>query len=402
MTKLIAIIPAAGAGKRLGLGMNKAFAPIAGVPLLVHCLKMVAGTGMVARAVVALAAAELAEGRALLARYQQQCFPDLPYTLVAGGRERQDSVANALDAIADTDAYVAVHDAARPFAGRAVFQRVLAAAEKYGAAIAAVPVKDTIKTLDAEGAVAATPARSSLYLVQTPQIFQLGLLKQAYAYLRLHPAQVTDDASVVELYGHKVASALGTYVNIKITTPEDLLFAENILRKQGRGMAETGRLPQFSIGTGFDVHRLVAGRRLVLCGVTVPYAKGLLGHSDADVALHALMDALLGAAALGDIGRYFPDTDARYKDADSVQLAAQVMLLLQGAGWQVNNADLTIIAQRPKLAGYIPQMRGQLARILAVDESRVNVKATTTEKLGFTGREEGIAAEAVASLIKRQ
>ena len=159
-------------------------------------------------------------------------------------------------------------------------------------------------------------------------------------------------------------------------------------------------MPQFHIGCGYDVHKLVEDRKLIICGVEVPYEKGLLGHSDADVALHALMDALLGAAAMGDIGKHFPDTDERFKGADSMQLTLHVKKLLQEAGWQVNNVDVTIIAQRPKLAGYIAEMRTNVAKVLDVAESAVNVKATTTEKLGFTGRGEGIAAEAVASLVK--
>ena len=159
-------------------------------------------------------------------------------------------------------------------------------------------------------------------------------------------------------------------------------------------------IPQFRIGCGYDVHKLVENRKLILCGVEVSYEKGLLGHSDADVAFHALMDALLGAAAMGDIGKHFPDTDERFKGADSMQLTLHVKKLLQEAGWQVNNVDVTIIAQRPKLAGYIAEMRTNVAKVLDVAESAVNVKATTTEKLGFTGRGEGIAAEAVASIVK--
>ena len=159
-------------------------------------------------------------------------------------------------------------------------------------------------------------------------------------------------------------------------------------------------IPQFRIGCGYDVHKLVENRKLILCGVEVPYEKGLLGHSDADVALHALMDALLGAAAMGDIGKHFPDTDERFKGADSMQLTLHVKKLLQEEGWQVNNVDVTIIAQRPKLVGYIAAMRANVAKVLDVAESAVNVKATTTEKLGFTGRGEGIAAEAVASIVK--
>lgn len=165
-------------------------------------------------------------------------------------------------------------------------------------------------------------------------------------------------------------------------------------------MSDTLKWPQFRVGSGFDVHRFAEQRRLVLCGIEVPYEKGLLGHSDADVALHALMDAMLGAAAMGDIGKHFPDTDERFKGADSVKLTEHIVALLQEKGWRINNADITIIAQQPKLAKYIPAMRSKVASVLQIEEECVNVKATTTEKLGFTGRGEGMAAEAVVSLIK--
>ena len=165
-------------------------------------------------------------------------------------------------------------------------------------------------------------------------------------------------------------------------------------------MSDTLKWPQFRVGSGFDVHRFAEQRRLVLCGIEVSYEKGLLGHSDADVALHALMDAMLGAAAMGDIGKHFPDTDERFKGADSVKLTEHVVWLLQEKGWRINNADITIISQQPKLAKYIPAMRSKVASVLQIEEECVNVKATTTEKLGFTGRGEGMAAEAVVSLIK--
>ena len=231
MEKLVAIVPAAGAGKRLGLGINKAFAVLRGAPLIVHCLRMLAQTELVAEAIVVLAPAEVDEGRTLLASYQAEYFPTLPIKVVAGGKERQDSVANALAAVPADAAYIAVHDGARPFAGRAVFARTLAAAKEQGAAIAAVPVKNTIKVVDAKGVVVDTPVRSTLVAVQTPQVFRAQLLKDAYAHLAAHPAAVTDDASVVELVGHKVVVAVGRYENIKITTPEDLVLAEHFLEE---------------------------------------------------------------------------------------------------------------------------------------------------------------------------
>ena len=236
MKDLVCIVPAAGAGKRLGLGMNKAFAMLQGAPLIVHCLKMLEETELVARAVVVLAPGEVEDGQKLLASYAAEYFPHLPFTVVAGGKERQDSVANALATVTEEHCYIAVHDGARPFAGKEVFARTLAAAKEHGAAIAAVPVKDTIKVINDAGEVVATPVRSTLQAVQTPQIFEAQLLKNAYAYLAAHPTAVTDDASVVELLGHKVVVALGRYENIKITTPEDLVFAENLLAKDKKIM----------------------------------------------------------------------------------------------------------------------------------------------------------------------
>ena len=231
MEKVVAIVPAAGAGKRLGLGINKAFAELRDAPLIVHCLAMLARTKLVREAIVVLAPAEVEEGSALLARYQASYFATLPIKVVAGGKERQDSVANALAAVPADAAYIAVHDGARPFAGRAVFERTLAAAREQGAAIAAVPVKNTIKVVDARGVVVDTPVRSTLVAVQTPQVFRAALLKDAYAHLAAHPAAVTDDASVVELLGHKVVVAQGRYENIKITTPEDLVLSEHFLEE---------------------------------------------------------------------------------------------------------------------------------------------------------------------------
>lgn len=396
--KLTVIVPAAGAGKRLGLGKNKAFAALCGLPLLVQCLRMLNDTGMADKTIIAVGADEVGAARQLIAEYREY-FPNLHTVVVAGGAERTDSVKNAL-AFAPQEGFVAVHDGARPFAGVEVFERTLAAAQQTGAAIAAVPVKNTIKVVDGEDFVAATPQRSSLRAVQTPQIFKAEILHRAYGEENLKGAAVTDDASLVERLGVKVAVAMGSYENIKITTPEDLLLAEKICTDRGMVMQPQVKIPQLRVGTGYDVHRLTENRKLILCGVQVPYELGLDGHSDADVAVHALMDALLGAAGLGDIGRHFPDTDERFRGADSMKLLAHVMALLKERCWRVNNADVTIIAQQPKLAGFIPQMKENLKTALELTDDAVNVKATTTEKLGFTGRGEGIAAEAVVSLIK--
>lgn len=401
MEKVITIVPAAGLGSRLGLGKNKAFADVGGLPLLVQCLRMLAGTGCVSKVIAVVRPQEVVEAETLLTEYQTEYYPRLPFIVVAGGKERQDSVANALAVVTESDGFIAVHDGARPFAGKEVFERVLQAAAGSGAAIAAVPVKDTIKVVDENSFVQATPVRSTLRAVQTPQIFKISVLKQAYELLQKQPENVTDDASLVERLGIAVTVAEGSYENIKVTTPEDLLLAENLCKS--RGLEMTGKnnsWPQFRVGCGYDVHKLEPDRKLILCGLEIPYEVGLLGHSDADVALHALMDALLGAAGLGDIGRHFPDTDMRFKDADSMLLLVHVVKLLHEQGWQINNADVTIMAQKPKLAPYIEQMAANIARAMQVERNAVNVKATTTEKLGFVGRGEGMASEAVVSIVR--
>ena len=393
MEKLVTIIPAAGMGSRLKQGKNKAFVKIAGIPLLIQCLRSLNKIPYIKKVIVAVGANEVMEAESMFTAYATE-LDDLNLSVVAGGKERQDSVANALALVGDDVDYIAIHDGARPLVDEDLFTRTLAAAQISGAAIAAVPVKNTIKFVDGENSVLKTPNRSELRAVQTPQIFAGKLLLDAYAHAKAHNMSVTDDAALIETLGHKVTVVAGNYENIKVTTPEDLIMAENLLRKN------KAPVMQFRVGTGFDVHKLVEHRKLILCGVEIPYELGLLGHSDADVATHALMDALLGAAALGDIGKHFPDTDMRYDGADSIKLLEHVVALLHKEGWQINNIDLTIIAQKPKLAPYIPGMKLHLARKMFLDENAVNVKATTTEKLGFTGRGEGIAAEAAVSLIK--
>ena len=229
---LTVIVPAAGAGKRMGFGKNKAFITIRDIPLLVLCMKMLAETGMVRRVIVVTRAWEITETERMLKEYQPDFFPDINWLVTAGGRERQDSVANGLALVTDESGYVAVHDGARPFAGTEVFARTFARAKEFGAAIAAVPLKDTVKIVDARGIVVSTPDRSSLCAVQTPQIFEINVLRKGYDFLKEHPVAVTDDASLVEASGHPVAVAEGSYENIKVTTPEDLLLAEKILEKQ--------------------------------------------------------------------------------------------------------------------------------------------------------------------------
>ena len=262
--------------------------------------------------------------------------------------------------------------------------------------MAAVPLKDTVKRVNEGGVVVDTPPRDALRAVQTPQTFEAELIRRAHAAYALGE-RATDDAALAERMGVKVRLTEGDVENIKLTTPEDMLLARQVILKR-EGQKE--EKPMLRIGHGYDVHRLTEDRKLILCGVEIPYTLGLLGHSDADVALHALMDALLGAAALGDIGRHFPDTDPAYKGADSGKLLDHVVALLEEKGYAVGNVDVTIICQRPKLKDYIEQMRQNVARHLKVDVDCVNIKATTTEKLGFEGEGLGISSHAVACIEK--
>lgn len=315
------------------------------------------------------------KNRAAVEALAEQCKK--PVRIVQGGATRAISVQNGV--LAAGGELLAIHDAARPFVSEKVITDALAAAERCGAAAPAVPVKDTIKLVSRgeQVTVVNTPDRASLMAVQTPQCFEKKLYLDALE--KVHSDTVTDDCSLMELAGYTVQLTEGDYENYKITTPEDL-----------RG--ET----RMRIGHGYDVHRLVEGRKLILGGVEIPYEKGLLGHSDADVLAHAVMDALLGAAALGDIGKHFPDTDPAYKGADSLRLMAHVGKLLRDKGYSIENVDATILCQAPKLAPHIQTMRENMARVLEIDVDRMSVKATTEEHLGFTGEGLGIAVHSVA------
>ena len=319
-----------------------------------------------------------------------------PVQIVAGGATRAESAKNGV--LAAHGELVAVHDAARPFVSPAVIAAVLEAAARCGAAAPAVPVKDTIKqavpgdgkTVPEACLVHSTPDRSTLYAVQTPQCFDRAQYLAALQELDAEKARlVTDDCSLFELTGRPVQLTQGDYANLKITTREDL--------PRPAEKEET----RMRIGHGYDVHRLVEGRKLILGGVEIPFEKGLLGHSDADVLAHAVMDAVLGAAALGDIGQHFPDNDPAYAGADSLELARHVARILSEHGYRVENIDATILCQRPKLAPHIPAMRANLAAAFGLPVDAVSVKATTEEHLGFTGEGLGIAAHAVALIETR-
>ncbi len=371
--RVIAIIVAAGRGKRLGSSLPKQFLKVRGRTILEMSVEAFEQNKYVDEIFVA-ANADYCELTEKLCRG----FSKLK-KIVAGGAERQDSVRAALDCLRGENGIVLVHDAARPFVSEAVINAVIEGTADFGAAIPTVPAKDTIRQVDGTGS--RTLQRETLACVQTPQGFRISLIKHAFEKAQAEGFLGTDDASLVERMGINISMVQGEDANRKITTREDL---------------ET----EIRIGTGYDVHRLVEGRPLVLCGEQIPYEKGLLGHSDADVALHALMDAMLGAAGLGDIGKHFPDTDEWYRGISSMKLLQKTAELLREAGYFLGNADITIIAQRPKIAGYIPKMRANIAEIMNCDENKINIKGTTTEKLGFVGREEGIASEAVCILYR--
>lgn len=384
-----AVIVAAGRGTRMGLDRNKVLFPVCGVPVIVRTVRAFEESGLFDGGIVVVTGQDdLAEMETLFARFGVQA------QLVRGGADRQESVLRGLEATAAEAEIIAIHDGARPLVTREVIARTVESAARLGSGVASVPLKDTVKRVYADGAVAETPRRDALRAVQTPQTFDAALIRQAHALGR-DGERATDDAALVERMGAPVYLTQGDVENIKLTTPEDMLLAEQIIRRR-TGEDKGGC--RMRIGHGYDVHRLVEGRRLILCGVEVPYTLGLLGHSDADVALHALMDALLGAAGLGDIGRHFPDTDPAYAGADSGKLLDHVVALLESRGYRVGNADVTIIAQRPKLKDYIERMRENVARHLKVDMDCVNVKATTTEKLGFEGEGLGISSHAVACI----
>jgi 2-C-methyl-D-erythritol 4-phosphate cytidylyltransferase/2-C-methyl-D-erythritol 2,4-cyclodiphosphate synthase len=379
-----AIVAAAGRGRRFGAEYNKVLASLAGRTVLHWSLRTLQRSGAVDAAVVVTGAGDLDAVRAIAA--------DFPFVhaVVEGGAERYDSVLAALSALPAGTEWVAVHDGARPLASPELVAAVVAAAREHGAALPATAVSDTVKR-SADGVeTTETVDRRGLFAVQTPQVFRRDLLVAAYDRAAADGAAATDDAGYVERLGHAIRLVPGERANLKITLPEDLRMAEALLNPH----------PITRTGFGYDVHRLVAGRPLVLGGVelTHPAGLGLDGHSDADVLLHAVMDALLGAAALGDIGALFPNTDEQYRGASSLTLLREVARRVRAAGWEPVHVDAMLLAERPRIRPHVDTMRARIAAALGVAVDAVSVKATTNETLGFEGREEGIAAHAVATL----
>ena len=364
-----AVIVAAGSGTRAGGSVPKQFAPWRGKPLLRHSLDALAGAGI---APIVLVVGEGQDEQAI------EAAGPLPVRIVRGGALRQESVRAGLEALAgDRPERVLIHDAARPGLGPSVIARLLAALDESPGAIPALPVVDSLYR-EGDGPV----SRDGLIRVQTPQAFRFAEILAAHRGWEGAPS-AGDDAEVARRAGLAVETVQGEESLRKVTFAADLASSPTALPRTG---------------FGYDVHRLAAGEDLWLCGVRIPHDKGLSGHSDADVALHALTDAVLGAACAGDIGEHFPPSEPRWRGAASDRFLAHAVALAAEAGYGVGHVDVTIVCEAPRIGPHKPAMRARLAEILGIPAGAVSVKATTTERLGFTGRGEGIAAQAVATL----
>ena len=377
-----AIIVAAGAGSRAGQGQAKQWRVLAGRPVLAWSARALIEAGAARVVVVIPAGDEALAADALVGLSGWATTP--------GGATRAQSVIAGLAALYDqpADCVVLVHDAARPFVRAEhvrTLTRALAAAD---GAIPALPVADTLKRGEG-GAVAGTVSRAGLWRAQTPQAFRLGRLRDAYAAWPADAGEPTDDAAVMEAAGGRVALAPGDPMLMKLTYPEDFAMAERLAAPAA---------PSMRIGQGFDAHRFGPGDHVWLCGVRIPHDRTLIGHSDADAGLHALTDALLGAIGDGDIGDHFPPSDPQWKGADSGVFLRHAADLVRARGGRIANVDVTLICERPKVKPHRQAMRARLAELLDLPLDRVSVKATTTEAMGFTGREEGLAAQAVAAV----
>jgi len=388
-------VAAAGRGERLRIPDNKAFLTLAGRPLVSYALNALRACGEIEEIILVVAPEDVERaGRTLLR-------PGGPQSerVVAGGEDRQASVAAALAEISPACDLVLVHDGARPFVKPELIRSCLEAAARHGAAVAALPATDTVKEVGREGVVRATLDRSRLWVVQTPQAFHTRLLVRAYEEAARKGLAGSDDASLVEHLGHQVHVVLGDPDNIKITWPEDVHRSEQILcqSREGRDRKTITRA-----GIGYDAHPFAEERALVLAGVRLRSRRGLSGHSDADVVCHAICDALLGAMGAGDMGQHFPASDAQYAGISSLCLLSRVGVLVREAGWEIENVDAVIIAEEPRIAPHILEMRRAVAGAMETGLARVNLKAKRTEGMGFTGRGEGIASQAIAALRQAQ
>ena len=375
--KIAVIIAAAGIGSRMNTDVPKQYLNVDGKPMFLKTTEMFRENSDIDDIIVVTNSDYHKECETLLKA------SGINAAVVVGGKERQDSIYEGLKQLPEDTDYVLIHDAARPFVTQELIQETIASVIEKKAVVCAVPVKDTIR-MKTEQEKSETMDRSLMYAVQTPQAFEKKLIVEAYEKAYRDRFYGTDDATLAERAGHTVHMIDGSYDNIKITTRGDLPVNQ-----------------EMRIGTGFDVHAFETGRKLMLGGVEIPFEKGLSGHSDADVLIHAIMDALLGAAGCGDIGQHFPDNEQKYKGIASLVLLEKVAEIVASKGYEVGNIDAVVIAERPKIAPYRNEMIKMTANALGISEDKVNIKGTTTEKLGFTGREEGIAAQTVCTLVRQ-
>lgn len=429
MSATCAVIPAAGLGKRLNSNGEKVFTIVGDKPLIAFTIQAFEESPEIADIVVVVRAEHIKRTQFLVAEHG---FHKVR-AVIEGGQSRQDSVRNGLAVVSPDCELIAIHDGARPFVTQEIISSCIATAKADGAAIASVPVSDSIKSSTDDRFVASTLDRNKLYAVQTPQVFRREIIVRAYQSAYTDGFIGTDDASLVERVGFPVRIVLGSHENIKVTTPIDLSVAESILRARGCRAGYSGvkistrefsphsisitadsatlespsTLPLLSqhraplrarVGHGYDIHRFSPGRKLFLGGIEFPGEEGLLGHSDADVILHAVADALLGAVGAGDIGQLFPNTDPAYKNIRSTTLLERVAGIVVELGWKVENIDVSVIAERPHIAPHVREMKTKIGSLLNVPANRVSVKASSAEGLGPVGEGLAIECHAIALL----
>ncbi|MBW2062138.1 MAG: 2-C-methyl-D-erythritol 4-phosphate cytidylyltransferase [Deltaproteobacteria bacterium] len=388
---VVAIIPAGGVGRRFNQLQPKQFSDLGQWPVLAHTLSQFEQTASVDRVILVVPEGQEDFVRSeILERFGFQKV----VRVITGGERRQDSVYNGFLALEDDIELVLIHDAVRPLVRVKTIEEVIQAARETGAAIAAVPVRDTLKLVEGE-TIVQTLDRSQLWQAQTPQVFDRLWLAEALSTARENGFIATDEAALIERLGRSVRIVAGAVDNIKITLPEDFILAESLLEYDHKGR-------DMRIGIGYDVHAFISGRKLMLGGVEVPHEQGLAGHSDADVIVHALCDAMLGAAGLPDIGVNFPDKDSQWAGMEGRAMLGQVAHKVRAAGFDLVNADLTLIAERPRIRDHVPEMIQIMAEALSTEPDRLNVKGTTTEGLGAIGRQEGLAAWAVVLLSRKR
>lgn len=401
LSPAFAIVVAGGAGLRMGGGIPKQYRLLAGLPVIARTISVFEESPSI-EGIIVVVPADHREGLfrdAIAARGFSKIR-----SVVSGGATRQESVRNALAVVDDSVGIIAVHDGVRPLVTVELIDRCVREARRYGAVAPGVPVADTVKSVDADSRITGTVEREGLWFVQTPQVFQRRIIHDAYERAIRDRFSGTDDAVLVERTGIPVVMIPGSRDNVKITMEEDLARAEAVLamrRDAPHGKGDVSPV-HHRVGFGYDSHRLVEGRKLFLGGCEIPHDRGLLGHSDADVLLHAIGDALLGAAGAGDLGRLFPDDDPAWKDISSAILLEKIHSVIGEKGYAVHNVDATVVLERPRLKPHIDVMEETIARLLSLETGSVSVKATTNEGMGCIGRGEGIAAFAVVSITGRQ